>query len=743
MAVNVKMGVDISSFTSGIREGQQILKGLNAEMKSAEAEFKATGNAEQMMASKSKTLTSQMNVQKGVMDQASKALKEMADAGIKPADKEYQKMYATLMQAQTGFYEAQAGLNALSASSLEAAGSADQLNSSVQSIGKKMSLDQVISGINTITGGLEKAAQKAVQLGENIWNSIMDSAKWADDTATMAQMYGIDLDTFQRMQKLVTNGMDTTVEAMIKSQQKLTKNIGDGSKNAMEALQDLGVGLRKGVLEDWTSWEQKDPAEMFWEVGDALMNMSNAYDKESAAQALFGRSWHDLVPLFSQYKSLEDYNAALEDVNVVSEDTVNDLADLNDKVSELKGNFDTLKTEVLGALAPALTDAADALNGVLTSVLEYLKTDDGKALLKDLGDSVSGLFDDLSKIDPQQVVEGFTSVFNTVVDSLKWLVENKETVVGIMEGVAIGWGALKITGGALEILKIIQGLQGLTGAAEAAGAAGSAAGASFAAGFVNAFVAGAPILASILGVAAVAVAPSVGVMEEVKKKWGEDYERRMDSAGKAGENGTFISTTAAALGRDGQVDFGTVEEMLMGLASRKNQQKAELYNLLSGSTTAGSSTWNVLNAFWEGAELDPTVINELAQNITDAFSENANRPKVQVEPEVPEGAAAEISEKIGTVYVDIAPGESVNNTNKRRRNGRRPGYANGIAFVPDTRLAWLHPGETVTPAREIGSRSYNSNLYVETMYMGGNTDARGLADEMAAAQRRVISGFGG
>ena len=135
MAVNVKMGVDISSFTSGIKEGQQILKGLNAEMKSAEAEFKATGNAEQMMASKSKTLTSQMNVQKGVIDQANKALKEMTDAGIKPADKEYQKMYATLMQAQAGFYEAQAGLNALSASSLEASSSADKLSTSVQGIG--------------------------------------------------------------------------------------------------------------------------------------------------------------------------------------------------------------------------------------------------------------------------------------------------------------------------------------------------------------------------------------------------------------------------------------------------------------------------------------------------------------------------------------------------------------------------------------------------------------------------------
>ena len=95
-----------------------------------------------------------------------------------------------------------------------------------------------------------------------------------------------------------------------------------------------------------------------------------------------------------------------------------------------------------------------------------------------------------------------------------------------------------------------------------------------------------------------------------------------------------------------------------------------------------------------------------------------------------------------TVYVEPIIGDPVNNTEKRRRNNRIPGYANGIAYVPDTRLAWLHPGETVTPAREVGSRNFSSNLYVEKMIMGGGTDARGLADEMAAAQRRIMSGYG-
>ena len=748
MAIDVKIGADLAAFNQNIKQGQTILRGLNAEMKATDAEFKATGNSEQYLANKTKTLNSQLQVQKGIADQAKRALKEMKDSGVEPTDAAYQQLYIQMMNAQAGMNETQAALNALSGSQQQAAQSADQLTQSVNNIGKKVSLEQVISGINTITGGLETAAKKAIQLGETIWNSVMDSARWADDTATMAQMYGIDLDTFQRMQKLVTNGLDTTVEAMIKSQQKLTKNIGDGSKNAMEALQELHIGMRKGVLEDWTSWEKKNPEELFWEVGNALMNMSDAFDKESAAQALFGRSWHELVPLFSTYKNADEYSKALQDVNVNSNETIEDLTALNDKMGELKGNFDTLKTEVLGALAPALTGAADALNGVLDSVLEYLKTDDGKALLKSLGDSISGMFSDLSKIDPEQVMEGFTTVFNGVVDSLKWMAENKDTVIGVLEGVAIGWGALKITGGALTLLKLIQGIQGLTGAgaAAAAGEAGAAAGTSFATGFVNAFVAAAPVLASILGVTAVAIAPAVGVMNEVKKKWGEDYERRMEAAGNAGENETLIRTAAEALGKDGQVDFGTVEDLLMGLKDRKNQQKAELYNLLSGSTTAGSSTWNVLNAFWNGAELDPSTVNELVQDITDLMADNPKKPQVPVEVKLPEDVNSKISEEIGTVTVYVQPvaGDIVNNTDKRRRNGSFPFFANGIQYVyQDNMLAMLHKGEQVLPAREVSSRNYSSNMYIEKMIMNNDTDARGLADKMAANQKALAAGYGG
>jgi hypothetical protein len=69
--------------------------------------------------------------------------------------------------------------------------------------------------------------------------------------------------------------------------------------------------------------------------------------------------------------------------------------------------------------------------------------------------------------------------------------------------------------------------------------------------------------------------------------------------------------------------------------------------------------------------------------------------------------------------------------------------ANGIWSVPyDGYLARLHKYERVMPAREVSSRNFSSNLYVESMIMNNGADAAGLAASMAAAQRRTMTGFG-
>ena len=238
---NASFGVDISSFRSGISSAKNEVKTLDQQMKMLNATIKAEGASEATLNQQTQTLNSKMAAQRNIAKQAEAALKAMTQNGVKPSSDAYQRMSRELLAAQTGMMETQAALNDLGDGAVKAAGGVGQLESGLNGISKKISLDQVISGINKITGGLESAAKKAVSLGESLFDAVMDKARLADDNATMALMYGIDMDTFLKMQAMVKSGMDTSVDAILKSQSKLKKGIGEGNKNTMEALSAMGI----------------------------------------------------------------------------------------------------------------------------------------------------------------------------------------------------------------------------------------------------------------------------------------------------------------------------------------------------------------------------------------------------------------------------------------------------------------------------------------------------------------------
>ena len=689
MAVNVKLGVDMSAFKSGIQEANAQLKTFDAQLKFAETTFKKTGDAEAAMATKTDALSNKLKVQKQVVQQYEKALKQMQASGVDPASKSYQQMAAAMLNMQSAANETEIALNGLSTSQVQAATTADKLAQSVNGIGKKISLDQVISGIDKITGSLENAAKKAVHLGEELWNNVMSRAQWADDTATMAMMYGIDLDTFQRMQKLVTNGLDTSVEAILNSQSKLKKGIGSDTKAVSEALNDMGIALTTTVGQGkYGPIEQaKDSLELFWEVGQKLMTWGDEFQKEDMAQKLFGRGWKELVPLFSEYKSLEEYQKALDSVNVSSEEDVNALAELNDKVGELKGNLETLSTDILATLAPALTDGANALNGMLTELMVYLRSEDGQAMLERLGTAVSGLFEDLSKIDPQKVVEGFVSVFEKVIGGFEWLWEHKDDVVKALEYIVIGWAGLKLTGGALDILKVINGAKGLvagSGGTEAstAAAASASSGTGFWASFGN--------------------KAAVGIM---------------------------VYPVIKKLAEEGIKDVSFSEVRNVGLDIIGGEGTSALFDKVKPVTKV---------------TVQDAVYKELGIGGGGDSGGHGFGVEVPVEPVAPEDSAEQIADQVGTVTVPVALDwrPSYMQGYQQQAPGLG-GHANGLPFVPyDGYLALLHRGERVMTASQNKSYTYNNNTYFGSVSLNNGLEIDALTESIARNNRRKSSGYG-
>ena len=733
MAVNLKLGVELGDFQQNINTAKAQIKEFDAALKQAESRFKATGDAESAMATKTSQLTAKLQAQKKMVDEYRAALQKADEGGVSKLNAEYIKLQTQMLNAEAAMYDTQTALNALSMSEKTAADGADALTKSVSNIGKKISLDQVINGIGRITDGMERAAQHAVTFAKNLWDGVMDSAQRADDIATASVMYDIPLQRYKQMLALEAGGLDTSVTAILAAQKKLGKGIGGDNKNAVQALKDLGVSLKKiedtgdGILE----FVDKDPAEAFFDIGRALYDMEKGYDKEAAAQALFGGSWEELMPLFKDYKTLDEYNAALDKMNVTTDQATENSAKMNDSFSKLKNTMTTIQDEIVGQLAPGLTDAANALNDMLTAILGYLQSENGQEMLGKLGDSVAGLFDDLSKVNPEDVVSNFVTVFDKLTSGLEFLANNWEEVKKGLLAIGGAFATLKVAEGVLEFVKLISGLRGLgVGGGSAASAitstfmdsAGKLAfsgvestlGTSIG-GAIASVLTSTPLTVAIAAASIVAIAH--GVHEAFTAETITDkIEEGLIEAG---------NTPEEAAAKAEAMDQAAKNEILTNPSARK-----KVTDLLKKGLTTGD--WTV----------EPV--------------------PVAVAPKTDEEAAAEISAQIGTVSVPVklvimggngssgvsyggaagGGGGLADYWYEQEFGGFRPGYANGIRYVPDTRLAWLHPGETVTPAREISSRNFSSNLYVEKMVMNNGTDAAGLAAAMAAAQRETMNGYG-
>lgn len=702
MAVNVKLGVDLGGFNSGINAAKAEVKTLDQQMKMIDATFKATGNAEQAMSQKTQTLNKQMDAQKRIATQAEQALKAMTNAGVDPASASYQRMAQELLKAQTGMMNTQVALNGLGDSAQEAASGADQLTNSVNGISKKISLDQVISGIDTIKSGLESAAKKAVQLGEAIWNNVMDSARLSDDILTQAGILDMTPEQYQRYKGVFNTIGEVTITEWAATKRKIEKAMVDPSSDQMDVFRMLGltgVGGKGGnteILNIADNWE-----DVFWQVGSELRKRVESGEMSSAmadvyGEALFGKKYSSMKNLLKLGQ--EGFEAALNKQNIISDEALEKDAALNDAVIKLQGSFNALKAEVSSGLAPALTDAANALDGVLGKVLKYLKTEEGKKLLEDLGTAVSGLFDDLGKIDPEQVVSGFTGVITTVTDGIKWLVDNAETVKGILEVIVGAWALSNVAIAGLEITKLVQGIKGLTATETAA--AGASAGTSWASAFAGAAMKAAPFLAFLYTL--------------------------LNPSGTANNNADTMYANGQVTGAGW--DFW---------ANNKDQWDARLMAVGNAFGNMGSilSNETALNIIGDVQLDDEEVIQKLQDEL--------GLVPINAEPVVPENAAQMITEQVGPVAIPV---QLVPTGRIRTPKGwvyPDGEHANGLNYVPyDGYLARLHKGERVVPAREVASRSFSSNLYVENMNMGGGLSADALAAAIAGRNRRMMAGYG-
>ena len=594
--VNVKMGVSgVAAFKKNISDAKQAVKTLDTQLALTEKEFKANGDAEEYMVKKTAELEAKLEAQKRVVDNAEKALKDMAEKGIDKSSKAYQDMYRTMLQAKGEMLDTESAIDGVAAAGEEAADSVGNMSEKLEDIGKGVSYENVTNGLTAITGALEEAAKKAYKLGSAIVKEVLGVGTWADDINTRSKVLGVEPEELQAMEK-TARLIDTDAETIIKARQKLYKNIGSGNKNAASALEALGI-----------STDQK-PEDIFWAAGEAIMNLTDETEQEAQANALFGKSWHELIPLFDAGRQqYEEMNASW---NVMSKEQLNQLNEMDDEYQKLQIAVEDLKREALANLAEPMRDVLTEVNKILGDISDWMNSEEGQ--------------------------EAIASIVEKIKGALQWIVENKDGLGAALGAIAAGFVAMKAALFGLNVAKTVSGLKGLFsgGAGKAAAEAGSSA--AQAAGTGAKTAAGSGLAAKALGATKSfmgAAAPTVGVLAAGllpailannydEKRVAEKMAGRLSSAqALSGNSAAFLERAAKALGENWHGgNEAEIEKILYGMGNRSDLEKMQLHNLLAGSVTSnGNYTWDELQRLWGGEAMDMGQMRGILEAVTDAY----------------------------------------------------------------------------------------------------------------------------
>lgn len=487
--VNINMGVSgVNEVKRHMKDVQNSAKTLNTALALNEKEFKATGDAEAYMSKKSELLNVKIEQQKSIIHDAEAALKQMTDNGVDKASKAFQDMQQQVNIAKGELIEAETALANISESADTASVNVGFANQELQNIGNGVSYQNVTDSLDKITGGLESVIKKAWNAGKALARATLGAGSWADELSETAEKYStpgwvIDEETLQRMQ-YASEFIDTDVESIVAARKKLNKALGGEDEDFWSFMHSNSINTRGVEVED-----------IFWSVGEAIMAMTDETEQETAAQKAFGKSWADLKPLFNAGR--EEYKKTMDEAHVLTNEQVDNLQKMDDAYKKMQSEWETFQNTVLEAFSGPMTQAMDAISGLLGELNEYLQTDQGKEMLKQMGETVSSLIEDLVNIDPEKVVNGLKSVIDGITSSLEWIKDNKELVKGALITIGGGFLALKLASGGITIAKLVSGLGGLAGGSAASGAAGAAATGAASAGGGGLLASAASVIAKV------------------------------------------------------------------------------------------------------------------------------------------------------------------------------------------------------------------------------------------------------
>lgn len=385
------------AFNNAMKDINSNLRVLKSELSATTSSFGTQANALTALTAKNEQLSALYDQQKAKVQALEQAVKESAER-YGENSQQTDRLTISYNQARVELDRLGNELQQNAQYMEEAKNSTDQCATSIDQYGNKV---KDAAGKSQEFGTEGKSAviaigeafvsaqivQKIAQVAENLASASREAAAFADEVLTLSAKTNISTDALQGYM-YASELVDVSVETITKSMQRNIKSMGsaaDGTKQYVNAYKQLGVAVQD------TDGNLRDSQDVFWELIDALGQMSNETERDEIAMTLLGKSAQDLNPLIEagadRMRELAEEAASVG--YIMSGETLQALGALDDQFQRLDGAATAARNAIGAAFAPALEDLSAIATEALTAVSNFAQ--ENKNLVAGVGASTTAL----------------------------------------------------------------------------------------------------------------------------------------------------------------------------------------------------------------------------------------------------------------------------------------------------------------------------------------------------------------
>ena len=338
---------DTTKLGKALKDIDKKTRDLDSELKQVNKALKFNPTNVELWRQKQQLLNEKVTETKKRLDALKAAQSQMDAAGVDKSSAEYRELQREIITTESKLKNFEGQLREVGNANLKA------LSEQFKDVGGKIEgVGRSLTGVSTaaagVVAGLGAAAYKAGQA--------------ADDLNTLSKVTGIGTEELQKY-GYAADLVDVSVEAIAKSNKKLTKNAyaaANGSKSQAEAFKAIGVSVTDA------NGNLRDSEDIFQDVITNLGKMTNETERDAIAQQLMGKSAAELNPLIEDggktYKMVAD-TLKKYDLDYVDQETLDKANQFNDQLDTMKliGTvaFANISSQLAGYLAPALEKVVD------------------------------------------------------------------------------------------------------------------------------------------------------------------------------------------------------------------------------------------------------------------------------------------------------------------------------------------------------------------------------------------------